>query len=119
MAISQALSHRIYQEYKAGILVEDFEIEYINDAIWKATRFGLEAKLTDPFDEQILTQSEMIERMVEYVRPSLIELGTEHVISTVEQVMQAGSEAEEQRVVFNSAGFIGLKNMLMDRVEFE
>ena len=87
--------------------------------IWKATRFGLDAKVCDPFDENILSQSEMIERMIEYVRPSLVELGTEHIVSTVEHVVQAGCEAEEQRVVFNSEGFIGLKNMLMDRVEFE
>ena len=96
VALSQAICHRAQRDLTAGVLVQDLEMEYLNDAVWKATRFGFDARVADPLDEQIITMAEMVERMVEYVRPSLEELGTADVIPTVETVPRKGSEAQEQ-----------------------
>lgn len=118
VALSQAICHRAQRDLTAGVLVQDLEMEYLNDAVWKATRFGFDARVADPLDEQIITMAEMVERMVEYVRPSLEELGTADVIPIVETVLRKGSEALEQLGEYESNGFEGLKRMLMDRVEF-
>ncbi len=118
VALSQAICHRVQSDFAAGVLVQDFELEYINDAVWKATRFGFEARVADPLDEQIITMAEMVTRLVEYVRPSLEELGTADIIPIVETVLREGSEAQEQLAVYESNGFDGLRRMLMDRVEF-
>ena len=114
VALCQAICHRALRDLAAGVLVQDLEMEYLNDAVWKATRFGFEARVADPFDEQIITMAEMVARMVEYVRPSLEELETADIIPVVETVLRKGSEAQEQLGEYESNGFEGLKRMLMD-----
>lgn len=118
VAVSQAICHRIAQDNRESQLQQDFEMEYLNDALWKATRFGFDAKVADPGDQQIMTMADLIEKMVSYVRPSLIELGTEHVVPTIEDILERGSEAQEQLAVYAREGFSGLKHMLMDGVDF-
>ena len=45
VGICQALVHKTVQEYKNGILKEDLNLEFLNDGLWKATRFGLNYKI--------------------------------------------------------------------------
>ncbi|MCH7496248.1 MAG: YbdK family carboxylate-amine ligase [Candidatus Marinimicrobia bacterium] len=118
VALCQAICHRAAHEFAEGTLHQQFELEFLNDALWKATRFGFEARVIDPADEQILSLGELAEKMVNYVRPSLQALGTEDAATTVEEVLKQGSEAQEQRAVYGRAGFAGLKQLLMDEVEF-
>jgi carboxylate-amine ligase len=118
VALGQAICHRIVKELRSNHLQQDFELEYINDALWKATRFGFDARVVDPGDHQIITMAELVEKMVAYVRPSLTELGTENTVATVEEVLEFGSEAREQLAVHVREGFAGLKAMLMDEVDF-
>jgi carboxylate-amine ligase len=118
IALSQAVAHRIVVDLKAGKLEQQFEMELLNDALWKATRFGFDAKVMDASDFALMSMAEMVERMVEYARPSLSHFGTEQVIKTVEKVLENGSEAQEQRSVYRSGGFRELQQMLMENVDF-
>lgn len=118
VALSQAICHRNAGEFRSGHLQQDFEMEYLNDAVWKATRFGFDAKVADPGNNQVITMAELVEKLVAYVRPSLVELDTEGIVTTVEEVLTQGSEAQEQLVVYRERGFDGLKTMLMDQVEY-
>jgi len=118
VALSQAICHRVEWEYRQGSLQQDFELEYLYDALWKATRFGFEARVADPGNNQVITMADLVEKMVDYVRLSLEELGTAHIVSTVEEVLETGSEAHEQLAVYEQNGFDGLKIMLMEGVEF-
>lgn len=119
VALSQAICHRVAAELATDTLQQHFEMEFLNDAVWKATRFGFDAKVTDAATHEIMTMADMVERLVDYVRPSLDELGTLDVISTVEDILATGSEAREQREVYESGGFDALLKMLMDAVEFD
>ncbi len=118
VALGQAICHRIFRDLDNNHLQQDFELEYLNDALWKATRFGFDARVADPNDHQVITMAEQVEKLVTYVRPSLTELGTENVVATVEKVLECGSEAREQLDVHAGEGFAGLKAMLMDKVDF-
>ena len=118
VALSQAIAHRSAWEFAQNHLQQDFELEYLNDALWKATRFGFSTLVADPGDDSIITLGELIEKMVAYVQPSLAELGNEHVAATVEEVLRQGSEAQEQLAVYEKEGFSGLNIMLMDHVDF-
>ncbi len=118
VALGQAICHRIFRDLHNNHLQQDFELEYLNDALWKATRFGFDARVADPNDHQVITMAEQVEKLVTYVRPSLTELGTENVVATVEEVLECGSEAREQLDVHAGEGFAGLKAMLMDKVDF-
>ena len=119
VALSQAICHRMTVDLRDGNLVQELELEYLNDALWKATRFGFDARVTDPADHQIVTMAELVEKLVAYVRPSLEKLGTGQVVETVEGVLHQGSEAQEQLAEHQQGGFAGLKALLMDQVEFE
>ncbi len=119
VGLSQAICHRIVRDFEADQLQQHFEMEFLNDAIWKATRFGFDAKVADPATHEIMPMRDMVEQMVDYVRPSLSELGTADIVSTVEEVLLQGSEAMEQLAVYRAGGFEALQQMLMDRVEFE
>ena len=118
VALSQAICHTIVRELSEDLLQQHFEMEFLNDAVWKATRFGFDARLADPDTHEIMTMAEMVEKMVEYVRPSLLELGTDDIIPTVESVLETGSEAQEQLRVCAKGGLEAVKQMLMDNVEF-
>jgi len=118
VALGQAICHRIVKELRSNRLQQDFELEYLNDALWKATRFDFNARVVDPGDHQVITMAELVEKMVAYVRPSLTELGTENTVATVEEVLEHGSEAREQLAVYAGEGVAGLKAMLMDEVDF-
>ncbi len=118
VALSQAICHHCVRELRSNHLQQDFELEYLNDALWKATRFGFDARVADPGDHQITTMAEQVEKMVAFVHSSLAELGTENVVATVEEVLKRGSEAQEQLAAHTREGFNGLKAMLMDKVDF-
>ncbi|MEE9162298.1 MAG: YbdK family carboxylate-amine ligase [Candidatus Neomarinimicrobiota bacterium] len=118
VALSQAICHRNVQELRDGNLQQELELEFLNDALWKATRFDFAARVTDPADHQLVTMGELVEKLAAYVRPSLATLGNEHVVSTLEEVLAEGSEAQQQLAEHRNGGFAGLKHFLMDRVEF-
>lgn len=118
VALGQAICHRIVGELQSNRLQQDYELEFLNDALWKATRFGFDAKIVDPSDNQIISMAEFIEKMASYAYPSLMELGTDDITVQIEEVLARGSEAQEQLEIYNRNGFSGLKSMLMDTVEF-
>ena len=49
------------RHYKNGKLVEDFNRIYLNDAVWQATRFSIEANIINPFNEQSVFMRDYIE----------------------------------------------------------
>ena len=118
VALSQAVCHKIVQELAQDRLQQHFEMEFLNDAVWKATRFGFDAQLADPDTHEVMTMADMVERLVDYVRPSLIALGSDDIIPTVEDVLKEGNEAQEQLRVHQEGGFEALLQFLMDTVEF-
>ncbi len=118
VALVQAICHRIVEELQSTCLQQDYELEFLNDALWKATRFGFDAKVVDPYDNQIIRMAELIEKMASYAYPSLLELGTDDITAQIEEVLAHGNEAQEQLEVYSREGFSGLKSMLMDNVEF-
>ena len=118
VALSQAVCHKIVQELAQDRLQQHFEMEFLNDAVWKATRFGFDAQLADPDTHEVMTMADMVERLVDYVRPSLIALGSDDIIPTVEDVLREGNEAQEQLRVQQEGGFEALLQFLMDTVEF-
>ena len=118
VALTQGLVHRIYQDIIDGKSAPNYNMEYINDSIWKASTCGVNSTLVSPINKKNITMKEMIYSMLEYIYPSLVYFGTEKNIKVAENILQGNSEANEQIEIFDKNGFEDLKKFLVDSVEY-
>ena len=92
--------------------------EILNDAFWKSMRFGFEANLTDCFDGQIMSLKDYIYKMIDNVYPSLEELGNLDIISVVDDIIENGTEADQQLCFEKENGIDNLLHFLMEDVQY-
>ena len=118
-ALSQALVHQAVIDYNNNSLLESFNMEYLYDALWKASRFPLSVNLIDPETYNISTLSEQIHKMIEYANDSLIYFNNSHIKQEVNKICEEGTEGDDQIKIYNKSGFEGLRKYLMDNIEFQ
>ena len=119
VALVQALVHSYDNKVKFNKNLEDMNYEILNDAFWKASRFNFDSIITDCFDGQRISMKDCIYKMIDNIMPSLVELGTENIVQIVEEVLENGTEADQQIDFFKKNGMEGLLSFLMDEVEYE
>ena len=77
--------------------------ELMRLATWRAARYGLERDLVDVVGEQSLPAAELLQALLDFVRPVLDDHGEWDVVSgLVERVVEIGTGAARQRRVFES-----------------
>ena len=118
VALTQALVHSYDHKVRLNKNIEDMNYEILNDTFWKATRFGFDAIVTDPFDGQKISIQDYIYKMVDNIFPSLEELGNLDVIDTLNNVISNGTEADEQLLFEKNNGMDNLLLFLMEKVEY-
>jgi len=118
IGICQALVHQSVKDYKLGNLIEDLNVEFLNDGLWKATRFGFDSKIYDTGTGEIKTQKEMIITMFNYIKESLDYFGNSHIYDFIQNLDSFQSEAEEQIKIYNNNGFDELKSFLINNVDY-
>jgi Uncharacterized conserved protein len=70
-------------------------------AMWRAARFGLDDRLVDLDGCRSLPATDMVDRLLAFVRPALVDLGDwERVRALVAQVVDGGTGAVRQRRAF-------------------
>ncbi|MBC8257044.1 MAG: YbdK family carboxylate-amine ligase [Candidatus Marinimicrobia bacterium] len=118
-ALAQALVHRSVEDYNSKTLIESFNMEYLYDSLWKATRFSMDAKIIDPVTHKVCSLKEQIGKMMKYSNDSLHFFNNSHVVKSVNHICENGTEGDDQIEVYNNSGFVGLKSYLMDNIEFQ
>ena len=118
VALTQALVHSYDQKVKLNKNIEDMNYEILNDAFWKSMRFGFDASLTDCFDGQIMSLKDYIYKMIDNIYPSLEELGNLDVISVLDDVIENGTEADQQLCFEKENGIDNLLQFLMEDVQY-
>ena len=118
ISICQALVLQSSRDFEDNCLNENFNIEYLNDALWKASRFSFDAEIIDPINEKITTMAEQIIKMKSYIKNSLFKLGNDHVNKTIDYILKNGTEGDKQVTIFDEYGFTGLKDYLMTDVDY-
>ena len=118
VAICQALVHRIYSDINNNIKFNDYNMEYLNDGLWKSASKGFEAIITNPINEKSISIYDMVNSMLEYVYPSLLYFGTDDVKYDIARILKNGNEAQKQLDIYNSFGMDSLKKYLVDAVEY-
>ena len=119
IALTQALVHSYDYKVKLNKNIEDMNYEILNDAFWKAMRFDFDSMITDCFDGQKLSLKNYIYKMIDYIYSSLEELGNIDIIETIDDIVQCGTEADEQLKVEKDRGIDELLLHLMNGVEYK
>ncbi len=116
-SLARALTYASFIDYSKGKLAEDFSLDYLNDSLWKASRFNFDALVYDEVLDKILSLKDLILLMCEYSYEALKLFGDEDIISKVESMIKNGNECDEQIKVYNESGFDGLNLFLINNID--
>ena len=117
-AISQALIHRCYQDYLEGKKCPNPSLIYLNDAIWKAARFDFDSLIYDEIENKSITIKEHVQELLNYIAHSLHFFNTESIVDIVRSILQDGTEGDKQLEIYKSNGMDGLKEFLINDVDY-
>ncbi len=99
--LSRALARTCYHQAERGLPIEHARPELLRAAKWRASRYGLEGELIDIDARLAVPAAQLIEKLLEFLRPSLEEAGEwEEIYSLVHETLHRGSGAKRQRDVF-------------------
>ena len=119
IALAQALVFQATEDYNNSSLSEFFSSEFLADSLWKASRFDFTSKLIDVRTNYMITMEAKIRQMIEYATPALNIFGNTYIIPEINDIIENGSEGDSQISAFNVNGMDGLKQYLMDSVEYD
>jgi len=71
---------------------------------WRATRYGLDARLHDFSNGRSATAREVVRDLVESLRPVSLDLGCEAELEGILEIVEHGAGAERQRAVYERHG---------------
>ena len=118
-AISQALVYQASKDLDNRCLLESFNMEYLNDGLWKATRFPLTSQMIDPETNTVCTLIDQINKMKAYIKDALKYWNNQHINKYIDSILKNGTEGDQQVKVYEESGFEGLKKYLMKSVEYK
>ena len=75
-------------------------------------------KIIDPVNENISTISNQIIKMKNYIQNSLKYFDNLHINKNIDYILKNGTEHDVQIQVFEDLGIAGLKQYLMDSVDY-
>jgi len=115
-ALAQALVRTIYIENDFKNCL--YKSEYLNDSLWKASRFGLDCKLIDPGTEKVVIMKEFIKNMYEYCAESLSYFNNNDIIEKIKFILDDNTEYHKQINIYKNDGMNSLKSFLINDVEY-
>tara|TARA_B100000315_G_C14264736_1_gene445889 strand:- start:160 stop:594 length:435 start_codon:yes stop_codon:yes gene_type:complete len=118
-AICQALVFQASKDLDNKCLSESFNMEYLNDGLWKAARFPLKIKMIDPESTIVCTLADQVIKMKDYIQDSLLYWGNQHINKYIDLILKNGTEADKQLKIYKESGFKNLKHYLMKTVEYQ
>ncbi len=99
--LARALARACYEEAERGVETLYVRPELLRAAKWRAARHGLDAELIDTVSTRALPAREMVENLLDYLRPSLeAHREWEEISSLVHETMDRGTGAARQREAF-------------------
>ena len=117
-AICQALVYQASLDLQNGNLQEDYNYELLLDSLWKASRFGLDAKISNFSNNGIISIRNSVLDMINYIKDALIYFNNLDVVDMVENVLSDGTEHDLQLNYLKKHNMQKLKLYLMDKVDY-
>ena len=117
-SLCRALVHSAYVEYQEKKLFENLSIEFLNDSLWKASRFDFDSLIYDEVSDSNITIKDFIRMMYDYCYKSLKLFGDDSIIDGLEHILDKGTECDQQIKVYKEGGFEALKLYLINNVDY-
>ena len=117
-AICQALVYQASLDLRNGNLQEDYNYELLLDSLWKASRFGLDAKISNFSSNGIISIRNSVLDMINYIKDALIYFNNLDIVDMVEDVLSDGTEHDLQLNYLKKHNMQELKLYLMDKVDY-
>jgi carboxylate-amine ligase len=103
--LAGALARSCYAQAVRDVPLKNYRPELLRAAKWRAARYGLDADLIDVEAECALPASQMVEKLLTFLRPSLEERGEwEEISALVRETLERGNGATRQREVYTRSG---------------
>ena len=101
----RALVRQCYEQFLRREAISDVPVEILRVAGWRAARYGLEGELLEIATGRLLPTHELIDNMLNFVRPALEAEGDWlRVSSGVARLLQTGNGAMRQRAIYKRTG---------------
>jgi carboxylate-amine ligase len=68
---------------------------------WQASRYGLAGMFVSPLLQKRISMQEAAGEIFAKAAPAMEKLGTSHYLSDLQQILESGTSAEQQRKIFN------------------
>jgi carboxylate-amine ligase len=107
--LAQGIARACFDDYvdasQQSTLYEPARPELMRAAEWRAARYGLDGELIDVYAGETVAASVLINRMLQWLSPSLEALQTwDEVSALAQQVLERGNGARRQREIFAQSG---------------
>lgn len=103
--LCRALAWTCAEHARAGRPIEHARPELLRAAKWRASRFGLDGELIDVEARLAVPASQLIDKLLEFLRPALEQAGEwEEIQAIVHQTIERGTGAKRQRDAFARRG---------------
>ena len=117
-SLCRALVYSAYIDFDKTKLSKNLSVEFLNDSLWKASRFSFNSLVYDELSDTNLTMKNLIEKMCNYCATSLDLFDDKDVIDTINYILDKGTEGDEQINIYREGGFDKLKLHLINNVDY-
>jgi glutamate---cysteine ligase / carboxylate-amine ligase len=101
-ALIQAMCKELSEHFEAGKQLGHFPDEMLDENRWMAARHGLDGELVDLPERRRVASKELARRLVDRLREHAQDLGSEAELEGVVDLIERGSGAHRQRVVYEA-----------------
>ena len=99
-ALFQALCAKLYKLRRQNLSFINYQRALINENKWRASRYGIDGSMIDFGKEIEVPTRRLISELLDFVDDVVDELGSRHVISFVEKMLERGTGADRQLAIF-------------------
>jgi len=101
-ALIQAMVKELSEHFEAGKQLSDYPYEMLDENKWLASRHGLEGELVDLPGRETVTAKALARRLYDRLREHAQDLGAEHELEGVADLLERGNGAYRQRKVYEA-----------------
>ncbi|MDA0163383.1 carboxylate-amine ligase [Solirubrobacter ginsenosidimutans] len=101
-ALIQAMVKELCEHFDAGKQLRDYPYEMLDENKWLASRHGLEGELVDLPDRERVSAKALAQRLYDRLLGHAQDLGAEHELEGVTDLLERGNGAYRQRKVYEA-----------------
>jgi carboxylate-amine ligase len=101
-ALIQAMVKELAEHYEAGGTLGSYPYEMLDENKWLAARHGLEGELVDLPERRMVPAKELGRRLYDRLREHAQDLGSERELEGIADLLEKGTGAQRQRVVYEA-----------------